>query len=145
MSPLEFITHSENETFLLAQKLGASLHGDEIILLVGDLGTGKTVFAKGLASGLGLKAWHHVCSPSYTLINIYEAKVPIVHLDLYRLGSDAEVSDLGWEDYIGEAVVIIEWADRMPHPENALKIQFIFLSEKGRRIIITSPSPLKIE
>lgn len=145
MYPREFITRSENETFLLAQTLGARLDGDEIILLIGELGTGKTVFAKGIASGLGLKDWHLVCSPSYTLINIYQAKVPIIHLDLYRLGSDAEVSDLGWEDYIGEGVVIIEWADRMSYTGQALKIQFHFLSEKQRRIIISSPTPLKLE
>ncbi len=66
----EYLTNSERETFLLAKKLAKDFKGQEVVLLIGELGAGKTVFAKGIAAGLGMKDVHQVCSPSYTLINI---------------------------------------------------------------------------
>ena len=78
----EYLTHSERETFLLAKKLAKDFKGQEVVLLIGELGAGKTIFAKGIAAGLGMKNVHQVCSPSYTLINIYQAKYPIFHIDL---------------------------------------------------------------
>jgi tRNA threonylcarbamoyladenosine biosynthesis protein TsaE len=98
----EYMTRSEEETFQLAQELAKDFKGDEVVLLYGELGAGKTVFAKGIASGLGLADHHHVCSPSFTLVNIYQAKFPIYHVDLYRLGKGAEILDLGWDDYLGQ-------------------------------------------
>jgi len=109
----QYITNSERETFLLAKKLAASFKGNEVVLLEGELGAGKTIFAKGIAAGLGLKDVHQVCSPSYTLVNIYQAKYPIFHIDLYRLDQDAEILDLGWEDYLDQGVVIVEWAEKI--------------------------------
>ncbi|MFQ5722588.1 MAG: tRNA (adenosine(37)-N6)-threonylcarbamoyltransferase complex ATPase subunit type 1 TsaE, partial [Candidatus Aminicenantales bacterium] len=76
----EYITNSERETFLLAKKLAANFRGSEVVLLEGELGSGKTIFAKGIAAGLGLKDVNQVCSPSYTLVNIYQAKYPIFHI-----------------------------------------------------------------
>jgi tRNA threonylcarbamoyladenosine biosynthesis protein TsaE len=116
------VTHSELETFHLAEKLGRDFRGNEIVLLTGELGAGKTVFAKGLASGLGVKDISQVCSPSYTLINIYQGKYPLYHLDLYRLREDAEISDLGWEDFLGEAVVIVEWAEKIKFPMDGIRV-----------------------
>jgi tRNA threonylcarbamoyladenosine biosynthesis protein TsaE len=116
------VTHSELETFHLAEKLGRDFRGNEIVLLTGELGAGKTVFAKGLASGLGVKDISQVCSPSYTLINIYQGKYPLYHLDLYRLREDAEISDLGWEDFLGEAVVIVEWAEKIKFPLDGIRV-----------------------
>ena len=116
------VTHSELETFHLAEKLGRDFRGNEIVLLTGELGAGKTVFAKGLASGLGVKDISQVCSPSYTLINIYQGKYPLYHIDLYRLGEDAEISDLGWEDFLGEAVVIVEWAEKIKFPLDGIRV-----------------------
>jgi tRNA threonylcarbamoyladenosine biosynthesis protein TsaE len=107
-------TRNERETFRLAEELAGSLSGDEVLLLSGELGAGKTVFAKGLAAGLGVADPNQVCSPSYTLVNVYQGRVPVYHIDLYRLGSGAEIEDLGWEDYLGEGVVIVEWAERLP-------------------------------
>jgi tRNA threonylcarbamoyladenosine biosynthesis protein TsaE len=107
----EYLTNSERETFLLAKKLAQDFKGQEVVFLIGELGAGKTVFAKGIAAGLRMKDVHQVCSPSYTLINIYKAKYPIFHIDLYRLGKNAEILDLGWEDYLGQGIIIVEWAD----------------------------------
>jgi tRNA threonylcarbamoyladenosine biosynthesis protein TsaE len=115
-------THSEQETFALARKLAKNFKGDEVVFLIGELGAGKTIFAKGIAAGLGLKDIPQVCSPSFTLLNIYLAQVPIYHLDLYRLSGEAEIRDLGFEDYIGEGVVLIEWAEKITFPLAAIRV-----------------------
>ena len=109
-----FWTESEEDTFYLGEKLGRRLAGDELILISGELGSGKTVFVKGLASGLGVKDVSLVCSPSFTLVNVYEGKFPLFHVDLYRLEEPDEITDLGLEDYLGQGVVAVEWAERLP-------------------------------
>jgi tRNA threonylcarbamoyladenosine biosynthesis protein TsaE len=132
----EFISHSERETFLLAKKLSRSFKGKEVVFLMGELGTGKTIFAKGLAAGLGLEDFHQVCSPSYTLVNIYQGKHTIFHIDLFRLGKDSEVMDLGWEDYLGQGVVIVEWAEKIKFDLDAIRISFRMGKDDERKIII---------
>jgi len=132
----EYLTHSERETFLVAQKLAKSFKGDEVILLEGELGAGKTVFAKGIASGLGLKNFHQVCSPSYTLVNIYQAKYPIYHIDLFRLSKDSEILDIGWEEYLGQGVIVVEWAEKLRFPLEAIRIRLEIEDGEKRRIII---------
>jgi len=131
-----FTTSSERETFELARKLAKNFKGDEVVFLIGELGAGKTVFAKGIAAGLGLKDIHQVCSPSFTLLNIYSAKVPIYHLDLYRLGGEAEIRDLGFEEYIGEGVVLIEWAEKINFPLPAIRVRIEVGEGCARRIRI---------
>jgi tRNA threonylcarbamoyladenosine biosynthesis protein TsaE len=132
----EYVTRSEEETFLLAKKLSQSLKGKEVVFLTGELGTGKTIFAKGLAAGLGLEDFHQVCSPSYTLVNIYQGKYTIFHIDLYRLGKDSEVMDLGWEDYLGQGVIIVEWAEKIKFDLDAIRISFRMGKNDERKIII---------
>jgi|YNPBryunderm2012_1023409.scaffolds.fasta_scaffold00009_11 tRNA threonylcarbamoyladenosine biosynthesis protein TsaE len=109
-----FWTESEEDTFYLGEKLGRELAGDELVLISGELGSGKTVFVKGLASGLGVKDVSLVCSPSFTLVNVYEGNFPLFHVDLYRLEEPDEITDLGLEDYLGQGVVAVEWAERLP-------------------------------
>ncbi|MBS3819447.1 tRNA (adenosine(37)-N6)-threonylcarbamoyltransferase complex ATPase subunit type 1 TsaE [bacterium] len=109
----KYITRSEKESFQLAKHLSSKFKGNEVVLLQGELGAGKTVFTKGIASGLGMKDTHQVCSPSYTLVNIYQADFPIYHIDLYRLGNREEIEDLGWEDYLGQGVIVVEWAEKI--------------------------------
>ncbi len=130
----EYLTGSEKETFLLAKKLAENFKGEEVVLLEGELGAGKTIFAKGIASGLGLKDVHQVCSPSYTIVNIYYAKYPIFHIDLYRLGKDSEIADLGWEDYLGQGVIIVEWAEKLKFDSDAIHVTF-HLGEGDQRKI----------
>lgn len=120
----EYLTSSERETFLLAKKLAENFKGQEVVLLEGELGAGKTIFAKGIASGLGLEDFHQVCSPSYTIVNIYHAKYPIYHIDLYRLRKDSEIADIGWEDYLGQGVIIVEWAEKLKFDSNAIHVTF---------------------
>jgi tRNA threonylcarbamoyladenosine biosynthesis protein TsaE len=133
----EYMTQSEEETFQLAQELVKDFKGDEVVLLFGELGTGKTVFAKGIAAGLGLADYHHVCSPSFTLVNIYQAKFPIYHVDLYRLGKGAEILDLGWEDYLGQGVVIVEWGEKLSFSIDAIHVRLEVFGENQRKIFVT--------
>jgi tRNA threonylcarbamoyladenosine biosynthesis protein TsaE len=130
----EYTSFSEKETFLLAKELAESFKGREIVFLYGELGAGKTIFAKGIASGLGLEDTHQVCSPSYTLVNIYRAKFLIFHVDLYRLGKDSDIDDLGWEDYLDRGVIIVEWAEKFKVEWGAIKVT-IKVREDDTRII----------
>jgi tRNA threonylcarbamoyladenosine biosynthesis protein TsaE len=109
----EIITSSADETFAVARGIGERLTGGEVFFLKGDLGSGKTVFAKGLAAGLEI-APSEVTSPTFTLINVYEGRLRLYHIDLYRL--DAVMHDeLGLDEILEEerAVVAIEWAERL--------------------------------
>ena len=135
-------THSERGTRLVARRLASSFRGDEIVFLTGELGAGKTVFAKGVAAGLGLKNTRSVCSPSFTLINVYQARVPILHLDLYRLSGRDEIRDLGFEDSIGEAVILIEWGERVDFPLEGIHVHIEVETDGARRIRIENPARL---
>jgi tRNA threonylcarbamoyladenosine biosynthesis protein TsaE len=128
------VTRSAAETIAAAKDLARGFKGDEVVFLIGELGAGKTVFAKGLAAGLGLKNIHRVCSPTFTIMNVYPARVPIYHFDLYRLGKAAEIRDLGFEDFVGEGVVIVEWAERMADAYPAIKV-LIEVGADDRRTI----------
>lgn len=133
------ITHSEQETFELARELGIRLQGVEVVLLVGELGAGKTVFSRGLAAGLGIEDITQVCSPSFTLVNVYQARVPIYHMDLYRLEKKSDVYDLGWEDFLGQGVVIVEWAEKLDYTEESIYVH-IRVGEGDERFITVSES-----
>jgi len=130
------VTRSAEETFRLAEEVAAAFRGREVVLLSGGLGAGKTVFAKGLAAGLGVKDTTRVCSPSYTLINIYKGRFPIFHIDLYRLHNDSEIQDLGWEDYLGEGVVVIEWAEKLVFPPDGIRVTIEAGKDDKRMITI---------
>ncbi len=132
----EYISESEKETLQMACKLAKNFKGSEVVLLFGELGAGKTVFAKGIAAGLGFKDINSVCSPSYTLVNIYKAKSMIYHVDLYRLSKEAEILDIGWEDYIGQGVVVVEWGGNLTFPLDAIRITIEVLKNETRKITI---------
>ena len=131
-----FETSSEKETFLLAKRMASHFKGDEVVLLTGELGAGKTVFAKGIAAGLGLRDIHQVCSPSYTLINIYQAKYTIFHMDLYRLENTEEIMDLGWEDYLGQGIIVVEWAEKIGFSSDAIRVKLVIVENEQRKIEI---------
>ena len=130
------VTRSAEETFRLAEEMAAAFQGREVVLLLGGLGAGKTVFAKGLAAGLGVEDTTRVCSPSYTLVNIYKGRFPVFHIDLYRLHNDSETQDLGWEDFLGEGVVVIEWADKLVFPPGGIRVMIEQGSDDERTITI---------
>jgi tRNA threonylcarbamoyladenosine biosynthesis protein TsaE len=132
-------TRSAEETLRAAEELASAFSGKEVVLLSGELGAGKTVFAKGLAAGLGVEDAGRVCSPSYTLVNIYRGRVPVFHIDLYRLERESEIVDLGWEDYLDEGVVIIEWAERLPFPVDGIRVAIEPGADDTRTITIHYP------
>jgi tRNA threonylcarbamoyladenosine biosynthesis protein TsaE len=119
LSTTNYQTHSAEETFELAYKIGEAINAPTVFLLQGDLGAGKTVFAKGIAAGLDIDP-ADVSSPTFTLINQHEGRMRLYHLDLYRIeggpeGSSAELFELGLEEMLSEqnAVVLIEWPERL--------------------------------
>ncbi len=133
-----YITHSDRETFLIARNLGKKLEGKEIILLEGELGAGKTLFAKGLAEGMGVTDADEVNSPSFTFLNIYRGRFPIFHFDLYRAEDDIE---LELTDFLGEGALIIEWADKLKEKLKGIHVKIDILEENSRKIQITCDFP----
>jgi tRNA threonylcarbamoyladenosine biosynthesis protein TsaE len=132
---IETISNSEEETINFGKKLGTLLKPGDLILLYGDLGSGKTTFVKGLAESLEVNPDLYITSPSFSLINVYEGKYTIYHVDLYRLDI-LEVEDLGLWEYLNDGVVVIEWADRLKTPlkEDYIEVFFEFLNYLKRKI-----------
>src|SRR3954453_22160136 len=105
-------TRPADETHALGRRIGALLRAGDVVVLEGELGTGKTVFAKGIAVGLGIS--EPVVSPTFTVVREYDAPTPLVHVDVYRLDHVQELHDLGFDDLVGEdAVTVVEWGDRV--------------------------------
>ncbi|MBE7055821.1 MAG: tRNA (adenosine(37)-N6)-threonylcarbamoyltransferase complex ATPase subunit type 1 TsaE [Ruminococcaceae bacterium] len=111
MKKYVFTTESENETMNLGRKVGAFLKPGDVIAMTGDLGAGKTHFTMGVAETLGIT--EYVSSPTFTIVNEYtKGKMPLYHMDAYRLGDPDELMEIGFEEYLsGGGVIIIEWAD----------------------------------
>jgi tRNA threonylcarbamoyladenosine biosynthesis protein TsaE len=128
---------SEEETYDLGRALARSLKGGELILLEGDLGLGKTVFARGLAAGLGIPP-EEVSSPSFTLIQEYGGgRLTMFHVDLYRICSNEEAATLGLEEILSAGgVVVIEWGEKLApyYRENAIIVRLHDVGEGSRRI-----------
>lgn len=139
---MEVLTKSAKETKALGKKIAANLKGGAILALTGELGSGKTTFAQGLAKGLGIK--QRIISPTFILVRKYDLGFKnFYHIDLYRLETEIEreVRNLGieeiWDD--SENIVVIEWAEKIRKmiPENATWIEFKNLGENERKIKIS--------
>lgn len=138
MEAARYRTTSPEETERLGEELAASLREGDLVALIGELGGGKTRFVRGIASGLGSKGF--VKSPSFTIINIYEGgRLPLYHMDLYRIGMAAELHSAGLEEYLyGKGVAAIEWADKAPEllEECRITVSFSHAGENEREIEI---------
>jgi tRNA threonylcarbamoyladenosine biosynthesis protein TsaE len=135
---LEIISPTPQETERIGSLLGNMLTRGDVIALSGELGAGKTTLVRGLAQGMGFDS-EEVVSPSFTLVNEYEGPLPLFHIDLYRLGDERELSEIGYEEYIGEAgVAVIEWADRVPRalPNESLWITLRYRDAECREIVM---------
>ena len=110
---MEFITHSPEETEAIGEKLAKNLTPGTVLAYRGDLGAGKTAFTRGLARGLGYT--EPVTSPTYTIVNEYlGGRLPLFHFDMYRLVSDDDLWDIGWEDYLDRGgVCAVEWSENV--------------------------------
>lgn len=108
------VTVGEDQTQALGEQLGAKLPASTLILLQGDLGTGKTVFSRGVARGLGVAPDIPITSPTFTLMNHYAARLDLYHFDLYRLSDPDELIELGFDEYaFGSGVALVEWPEKL--------------------------------
>ena len=134
---MEYITNSPCETEAVGAALARVLEPGAVIAYRGDLGAGKTAFTRGLARGLGVK--ESVTSPTYTIVNEYlSGSMPLFHFDMYRLGSEDELFDIGWEDYLERGgVCAVEWSENVwGAMEDAVIVTISRLGEDTRRIEI---------
>ena len=125
-------TSSAKETFALGERLGREAVAGSVLCLDGDLGVGKTVFTQGFAHGLGVS--DYVNSPTFTIVKEYEGRLPLYHFDMYRLGEESELLEIGYEDYFyGKGVCVIEWPERAAGliPEEADWLRITKEPEKG--------------
>ncbi len=148
---LDIVSHSSAQTQRLGMRLGDLLRGGELLLLQGQLGSGKTTFTQGLAMGMGIS--EQVSSPTFTLLKEYSGQSPssngssqrgpaLYHFDLYRLDDPEEIFDLGFEDYFydGSGVCVVEWADKAAAlwSDNHLCIRLKSMSETKRSLLLTA-------
>ena len=118
MSLLSVVSDGESQTLDLGEKLGRLLQQPTMILLQGDLGAGKTVFARGIARGLGVDPQIPITSPTFTLMNHYQARLDLYHFDLYRLSDPDELIELGFDEYAyGSGVALVEWPEKLNNLE----------------------------
>lgn len=135
------VTNSPEETIEFAKRFASGLKSGTVFCLEGQLGSGKTTFIKGLAEGLGLNHPEQVKSPTFVLMHIYKAKVPLYHFDCYRLDSLEELENIGFVDFVSDpdAISCVEWAEKAGAliPEGARRIHFDILGASRRRIVIS--------
>jgi tRNA threonylcarbamoyladenosine biosynthesis protein TsaE len=131
------VTHSEEETIRVGEEFSRQLKAGDVVALVGDLGSGKTRFAKGISRGLGVK--ENVTSPTFTIVNEHlGGRLPLYHFDCYRLRTITELDEIGYDEYIyGGGVCVLEWADMIAPklPEHRFDIHCALGADEYERII----------
>jgi len=135
------MTRSREETLALGRRLGELLGPGDVLALRGPLGSGKTTLTKGIAEGLGVEEPRWVTSPTFVLVHQYEGRVPVYHIDAYRLRGPADAEALGMEEmFFGDGVAIIEWAERIEAalPPERLEITLEIAGEEEREIALTA-------
>ena len=138
---MTLITSNEAETVREGEKLGRTLVSGSVIALFGGLGAGKTVFTRGLALGLGIESG--VSSPTFTIVNEYTGKIPLFHFDMYRLESENELFDIGWDDYIDRnGVCVVEWSEKVVGalPPDTIVVKIENLGDDTRKLEIRKQS-----
>jgi tRNA threonylcarbamoyladenosine biosynthesis protein TsaE len=140
-------SRSAEDTLALGEKIGRHLKAGDTLLLFGDLGAGKTTLTQGIARGLGVAKEEYVRSPTFTLVNQYQGRYPVYHIDLYRIGSARELEDLGIDEVLaGDGVAIVEWAEKLfsdsatqnplPEIEQWIEIHIKIEAEDSRNITL---------
>jgi tRNA threonylcarbamoyladenosine biosynthesis protein TsaE len=139
MNPITIDVQSLAETEALGRRLAAHVFPGAVVALVGTLGAGKTHLVRAIAKGLDIPNPAVVNSPTFVLIQEYEARLPIYHFDAYRLASEAQFADLGVHEYFqGNGVCLVEWADKVPTclPAERLEISITITGQQSRRLAI---------
>jgi len=134
----EVTTKDPDQTLSLGRVLGGMLPPASVVALIGELGSGKTLLAKGIAKGLGVEDEREVSSPSFVLVNEYRGRFPVYPVDLYRLHHSGEVEDIGWEEFTsGPGVTLVEWAEKVPNllPEEIIEVHLQWVSAGERRLL----------
>jgi tRNA threonylcarbamoyladenosine biosynthesis protein TsaE len=139
--PEQIITHSAEETIRWGREFAKRLKAPVLVLLTGDLGTGKTTLTKGLVSGLGAADEDDVTSPTFTLVHVYGREAKVYHADLYRIESFHDFATLGLEDmFAAPAVAILEWSEKfpLPSPWPLVRVRLEHLGGDSRRISVSN-------
>ncbi|MGD0626479.1 MAG: tRNA (adenosine(37)-N6)-threonylcarbamoyltransferase complex ATPase subunit type 1 TsaE [Thermodesulfobacteriota bacterium] len=134
----EVRTEGPDQTLCLGRVFGGMLAEGSMVALMGNLGSGKTVLAKGIAQGLGVEDEREITSPSFVLVNEYQGRLPVHHVDLFRLQDPGQVEDLGWAEFIfGPGVTLVEWAEKVPSllPDERVEVHLQWLNPGERRLV----------
>lgn len=142
MASYEFLSNSPAATSTLGKRVGERLQPGSVVALTGELGCGKTLLTRGICAGLDVPL-RQVNSPTFVLVNEYRGRLPVFHMDLYRLGTEVDVVELGITDYLSRTasgVLIIEWAEKIPSllPDDLLRVEFEIISARKRRIVFSA-------
>ncbi|MDO4478421.1 MAG: tRNA (adenosine(37)-N6)-threonylcarbamoyltransferase complex ATPase subunit type 1 TsaE [Lachnospiraceae bacterium] len=144
---MEYVSHSSEETKAFGRKLAEAAKKGEVYALIGNLGAGKTVLAKGFAEGIGIT--EAVSSPTFTILQEYdEGRLPFYHFDVYRIDDPVEMDEIGFEDYLdGDGVCLVEWADEVRElmPADTIRIEIERAPELGDDIRIITVTGKQVE
>ena len=133
---MRVISKSPSQTKEIGIELGEKLKAGDIVLLFGELGSGKTTFVKGIAEALGVPEGD-ISSASFLIIAEHQGRLPLYHIDLYRVEGEEAIEDAGiYECLGGDAVAVVEWAEKMPEIKNAIKVRINTIDKKTREILI---------
>jgi len=134
---MKIISNGIEETIKIGSELAKKLKRGDVVALIGELGSGKTVLAKGIAKGLGVKDVRYVNSPTFVIIKEYKGKMPLYHFDLYRLNKSHSLDSLSYDEYFyGDGVAVVEWADKIRKalPPRYLEVRLSVIGENKRKI-----------
>ena len=145
---ITYHSNSDRKTIHVGRILGEVLRDGDIIALIGKLGSGKTWFTKGLALGIQVSSDTIVTSPSFSLLNTYEGRCPLFHIDVYRLDRLSDFLSAGLEEYFyKEGIVAMEWADRWPEilPDRTVRVELAIVDHSSREITLSGRHPRAVE
>lgn len=143
-SSWSIVSRSARQTMGWGRKLGGLVKGGEIVGLVGELGAGKTCFVRGFSEGAGVSKAAWVRSPTFTLINEYDGRVPVYHIDLYRIGAREQLEGLNLREYLySDGVSLIEWFEYLPADEvdEYLELKIVHEGDSTRRLMFAAHGP----
>ena len=138
---VELLSSCEEDTLFVARTLGDILDPGDVVALTGDLGAGKTVFCKGVGEALGIPRGR-ILSPSFTIVTEHHGRLPLCHVDVYRLSSEEEALETGIDEILsGNRVCLVEWAEKIRNllPKDCIRVTFSILGGDRRRLILAVP------